>query len=46
MTEERHALDDEQWERLGKVLPRSQGGQGRPGGSTRRFLNAVVWLAT
>lgn len=39
---ERHALDDEKWERLEKVLP---GGRGRPGGGTRRFLNAVMWIA-
>jgi transposase len=43
MMEERHALDDEQWERLAGLVP---GGRGRPGGSERRFLNALMWIAT
>jgi transposase len=43
MTEERHALDDEQWERLSGLLPR---GRGRPGASERRFLDALMWIGT
>lgn len=43
MTEERHALDDEQWERISALVPK---GRGRPGASVRRFLDALMWIAT
>ena len=42
MTQERHALDDEQWARVSRLVPR---GRGRPGASHRGFLDALMWIA-
>ena len=41
----RHALDDEQWERVAPLLPGKAGDPGRTGADNRLFLEAVLWMA-
>ena len=41
----RHALDDEQWERVAPLLPGKAGDPGRTGADNRLFLEAVLWIA-
>ena len=38
----RHEISDENWERL---FLSENTGKGRPGGSSRNFLNAMLWIA-
>ena len=40
----RAASSDEQWERVGPLLPGKQGDRGRSGKDNRRFLEAVLWI--
>ncbi len=37
-------LSDEQWERVGPLLPGKTGDRGRSGKDNRRFLEAVLWM--
>ena len=39
----RHWLSDEEWQRIEPLIPR---GRGRPGGGVRKFMDAVLWIAT
>lgn len=41
----RRTLADEQWERIGPLLPGKPGDRGRSGADNRLFLDAVLWLA-
>ncbi len=41
----RHELSDEQWMRIEPLLPKRDGGRGRPEHDTRTLLNAMVWRA-
>ena len=40
----RMVLSDEQWERVGPLLPGKTGDRGRSGKDNRRFLEAVLWM--
>lgn len=40
----RHAITDEQWERVKDLLPGRPGTPGRPAGDNRLFLDAVLWI--
>ena len=42
MTQQRHALTDEQWERMAPHLPPVLG---RPGRDDRLFIDGVLWIA-
>ena len=42
MTQQRHALTDEQWQRMAAHLPPVLG---RPGRNDRLFIDAVLWIA-
>jgi transposase len=37
-------LNDEQWERVGPLLPGKKGDRGRSGKDNRLFLEAVLWI--
>jgi transposase len=39
----RHELTDEQWARLGPLLPPERPATGRPNHDHRRMLNAILW---
>jgi len=41
----RHAISDEQWERIKDFLPGRPGTPGRPAPDNRRFVDAVLWIA-
>jgi transposase len=41
---DRMILTDEQWERVGPLLPGKQGDRGRSGKDNRLFLEAVLWI--
>jgi transposase len=41
----RHAIADEQWERIKDLLPGRPGAPGRPAEDNRLFLDAVLWIA-
>src|SRR5262245_46261829 len=41
----RHAIADEQWERIKDLLPGRRGSPGRPAGDNRLFVDAVLWVA-
>jgi transposase len=41
----RHAIADEQWERIKDLLPGRKGSPGRPAGDNRLFFDAVLWVA-
>jgi transposase len=41
---DRMVLSDEQWERVGPLLPGKKGDRGRSGKDNRRFLEAVLWI--
>lgn len=41
----RRTLTDEQWGRIGPLLPGKPGGRGRSGVDNRLFIDAVLWLA-
>lgn len=44
---ERHAFTDEQWERLGRLLPPPPHGRGRPRRDDRTVVEGILWrLAT
>ena len=40
----RHAISDEQWERIKNLLPGRPGTPGRPAGDNRLFVDAVLWI--
>jgi transposase len=40
----RYELSDEQWERIGDLLPGKPGDRGRTGADNRLFVNAVLWV--
>ena len=40
----RHAISDEQWERIKDLLPGRRGSPGRPAGDNRLFVDAVLWI--
>jgi transposase len=40
----RHALSDEQWERIKDLLPGRPGTPGRPASDNRLFVDAVLWI--
>jgi len=41
----RHALRDDQWDKIKDVLPGKKGDPGRTGEDNRRFVEAVMWIA-
>jgi len=41
----RHEISDENWERIKDLLPTENTGKGRPSGSHRKYLNAMLWVA-
>jgi transposase len=41
----RRWLRDDQWERLGAMLPGKDGDPGRTGDNNRLFIEAVLWVA-
>jgi transposase len=41
----RRWLRDDQWERLGPMLPGKEGDPGRTGDNNRLFIEAVLWVA-
>ena len=41
----RHALTDEQWDRIKDLLPGKQGDSGRSGKDNRLFVDAVLFVA-
>ena len=41
----RHALTDEQWDRIKDLLPGTQGDSGRSGKDNRLFVDAVLFVA-
>ena len=41
----RRWLRDDQWERLGPMLPGKASDPGRTGGNNRLFIEAVLWVA-
>jgi transposase len=40
----RHAISDEQWERIEGLLPGRPGTPGRPARDNRLFVDAVLWI--
>jgi transposase len=40
----RHAISDEQWERIKDLLPGRPGTPGRPAQDNRLFVDAVLWI--
>ena len=40
----RHAISDEQWDRIKNLLPGRPGIRGRPAADNRRFVDAVLWI--
>ena len=42
----RRTLTDGQWERIEPLLPGKTGDRGRTGTDNRRFVDAVLWLAS
>ena len=40
----RHALTDEQWERIEPLIPRSQARTGRPPKDRRLMLDGIFWI--
>lgn len=40
----RHAISDEQWERIKDLLPGRPGTPGRPAEDNRLFLDSVLWI--
>jgi transposase len=40
----RHAISDEQWERIEGLLPGRAGTPGRPARDNRLFVDAVLWV--
>jgi transposase len=44
MTTYRHALTDQQWERLQPLLPPQKPPTGRPAADHRRILDGLLWL--
>jgi transposase len=40
----RHAISDEQWERIKNLLPGRAGAPGRPAQDNRLFVDAVLWI--
>ena len=40
----RHAISDEQWERIKDLLPGRAGTPGRPAEDNRLFVDAVLWI--
>jgi transposase len=44
MTPSRHALTDQQWERLQPPLPPQKPHTGRPAAAHRRILHGILWL--
>jgi len=41
----RHEISDENWERIKDLLPSENTAKGRPSGSNRNYLNAMLWIA-
>ncbi|RQP10129.1 MAG: transposase [Microbacteriaceae bacterium] len=41
----RRTLTDEQWERIGPLLPGKAGDRGRSAADNRLFIDAILWLA-
>ncbi len=41
----RHALRDDQWERIRDALPGKESDPGRTGANNRQFIEAVMWIA-
>lgn len=41
----RHALSDEQWEKIEPLVPGKAGDRGRSGVNNRLFGEAVLWIA-
>ena len=41
----RHALSDEQWEKIKDFLPGKEGDPGRSAADNRKFINAVMWIS-
>ena len=40
----RHALSDEDWRKIERLLPAERGGRGRPWNSHRRTIDGVLWM--
>ena len=43
--ERRHALRDDQWEKIKDALPGKVGDKGRTASDNRLFIDAVMWIA-
>jgi len=43
---DRHGLSNEQWELVEPLLPGKVGDRGRSGADNRKFVDAVLWIAT
>lgn len=43
---DRHGLSDEQWELIEPLLPGKVGDRGRSGANNRKFVEAVLWIAS
>ncbi len=43
---DRHGLSEEQWEKVEPLLPGKVGDRGRSGSDNRKFVDAVLWIAS
>ena len=43
--ERRHALRDDQWDKIKDALPGKEGDKGRTAADNRLFIDAVMWIA-
>jgi hypothetical protein len=43
---DRHGLSDEQWARVEPLVPGKVGDRGRSGSDNRKFVDAVLWIAS
>jgi transposase len=41
----RHEISDDKWTRIKDLLPPENTKKGRPSGSNRNYLNAMLWIA-
>lgn len=41
----RHALRDDQWDKIKDALPGKEGDKGRTAADNRLFIDAVMWIA-
>lgn len=42
----RHAMTDEQWQRIEPLVPGREGDPGRTGADNRLFVDAILWITT